>query len=58
MPEVQGVENAPPLREAVLLCYTHGLTHEEAAEVMRIPMGTVKSRVHAALEELRAKWRG
>jgi RNA polymerase sigma-70 factor (ECF subfamily) len=44
---------SPPLREAVLLCYTHGLTHAEAAEAMGVPIGTVKSRVHAALEELR-----
>lgn len=43
-----------PLREAVLLCYTHGLTHEEAAEAMDVPVGTVKSRVHAALEKLRS----
>ena len=44
-----------PLRETVLLCYTHGLTHDEAAEAMGIPVGTVKSRVHAALEELRGR---
>jgi RNA polymerase sigma-70 factor (ECF subfamily) len=42
-----------PLRETVLLCYTHGLTHGEAAEVMGIPAGTVKSRIHAALKQLR-----
>ena len=46
---------SPPLRETVLLCYTHGLTHDEAAEAMGIPVGTVKSRVHAALEELRGR---
>jgi len=44
---------SPPLRETVLLCYTHGLTHEEAAEAMDVPVGTVKSRLHAALEQLR-----
>jgi len=44
---------SPPLRETVLLCYTHGLTHEEAAEAMGVPIGTVKSRLHAALESLR-----
>ena len=44
---------SPALRETVLLCYTHGLTHAEAAEAMEVPIGTVKSRVHAALEELR-----
>ncbi len=44
---------SPPLREVVLLCYTHGLTHSEAAEAMGIPLGTVKSRLNAALEQLR-----
>lgn len=44
-----------PLRETVLLCYTHGLTHAEAADAMEIPLGTVKSRLHAALEELRRR---
>jgi RNA polymerase sigma-70 factor (ECF subfamily) len=42
-----------PLRETVLLCYTHGLTHKEAAEAMGVPLGTVKSRLSAALEQLR-----
>jgi RNA polymerase sigma-70 factor, ECF subfamily len=46
---------SPPLRETVLLCYTHGLTHDEAAEAMGIPLGTVKSRLHSALEELRSR---
>jgi RNA polymerase sigma-70 factor, ECF subfamily len=46
---------SPLLRETVLLCYTHGLTHEEAAEAMGVPIGTVKSRVHAALEDLRTQ---
>jgi RNA polymerase sigma-70 factor (ECF subfamily) len=43
----------PPIRETILLCYTHGLTHAEAAEVMSVPKGTVKSRIHAGLTELR-----
>jgi RNA polymerase sigma-70 factor (ECF subfamily) len=46
---------SPPLRETVLLCYTHGFTHAEAARVMGIPVGTVKSRVNAALEQLRQR---
>jgi len=50
----QAVERlSPPLRETVLLCYTHQLTHEEAAEAMGVPIGTAKSRLHAALESLR-----
>lgn len=41
-------------REAVLICYHAGVTHAVAAEVLEIPLGTLKSRLHAALTELRA----
>lgn len=41
-------------REVVLMCYHHGLTHETAAAVLGVPLGTVKSRLHAALRDLRA----
>ena len=44
----------PPKREILLLCYHVGLTHEQAAEILRIPLGTLKSRLHSALELLRA----
>lgn len=37
----------------VLLCYHRDLTHEQVAEILAIPVGTVKSRLHAALESLR-----
>ncbi len=41
-------------RVIVLLCYHAGMTHEDAAEILELPLGTLKSRLHAALEELRA----
>lgn len=41
-------------RTVVLLCYHAGLTYGEAAEILEIPVGTLKSRLHAALTELRA----
>ena len=41
-------------REIVLLCYHQALSHSQAAEVLGIPIGTLKSRLHAALTELRA----
>lgn len=41
-------------REVVLLCYHAGLTHAIVAELLAIPPGTVKSRLHAALTALRA----
>jgi RNA polymerase sigma-70 factor, ECF subfamily len=40
-------------RFVVLLCYHAGLTHEQAAEILELPLGTLKSRLHAALTELR-----
>ncbi len=51
----QAVERLPVDRRLViLLCYHSGLTHEQAAEILEIPLGTLKSRLHAALAELRA----
>ncbi len=40
-------------RAIVLLCYHQGLTHDEAADALQIPRGTLKSRLHAALKRLR-----
>jgi RNA polymerase sigma-70 factor (ECF subfamily) len=45
----------PDRRTVVLLCYHGGLTHEQAAEILEIPLGTLKSRLHAALTDLRAR---
>lgn len=42
-------------REILLLCYHKGLTHNEAAAALEIPVGTLKSRLHAALNELRER---
>lgn len=52
----EAVGRLPAERQTVLLlCYHEGLTHEEVAEVLEIPLGTVKSRLHAALQELRGR---
>lgn len=40
-------------RLLLLLCYHRGLTHEEAAKVLDIPLGTLKSRLNASLSKLR-----
>jgi RNA polymerase sigma factor (sigma-70 family) len=47
-------------RAAVTLCYTSGLTHEEAAEALQWPLGTVKTNISTGKEKLRrylAPWK-
>lgn len=43
-------------RTAVQLVYYQGLKYRDAAEVLGIPVGTVKSRVHAAILKLNEMW--
>lgn len=51
----EALRRLPPDRRALLaLRYADGLTDTAIAEAMDIPVGTVKSRMHAAREELRA----
>jgi RNA polymerase sigma-70 factor (ECF subfamily) len=53
----RAVDDLPDaLREAVNLVYYQGLKYREAAEVLEIPVGTVKSRLHAALLKLNEAW--
>jgi RNA polymerase sigma-70 factor (ECF subfamily) len=40
------------LRETLILAYHQDLKYREIAEVLKIPVGTVKSRLHAALTKL------
>jgi len=40
------------LRQVVALVYYQGLKYREAADVLDIPVGTVKSRLHAAIQKL------
>jgi len=40
-------------RAALVLCFEHGLTHEEAAAVMGCPLGTLKSHVSRGKARLR-----
>lgn len=48
-------ELAPLHREALILTFVHGLSYQEIAEVLGVPMGTVKSRLFAAKRALRAR---
>jgi RNA polymerase sigma factor (sigma-70 family) len=43
------------LRSVVVLCYLEGFTHEEAAEHLRWPVGTVRSRMARARDLLRQR---
>ena len=43
------------LRETVVLRYVFDLTQEQVAEQTQVPVGTVKSRINRALEQLRSE---
>ena len=42
-----------PHREVLLLRFVHDMQLDEIAQAMEIPLGTVKSRLHNALQALR-----
>ena len=41
------------LRLPLVLCYSEGMTYEEAADVLRIPMTTLRGRLRRGKKELR-----
>ncbi len=41
-----------PSKQVVMLVYFQGLKYREAAQILSIPVGTVKSRLHAAMRKL------
>lgn len=46
----------PPMRAALVLRELEGLEYEEIAQALRIPVGTVRSRLNAARAQFRALW--
>jgi RNA polymerase sigma-70 factor (ECF subfamily) len=51
------VEQLPDfLKQVLLLAYYQGLKYREIADALGIPVGTVKSRLHAALQRLQESW--
>ena len=44
------------LRQVLVLAYYQGLKYREIASIVGIPVGTVKSRLHAALVRLQESW--
>ncbi len=45
---------APAQRAALTLCFALGLSHEEAADTLKIPLGTLKSHVNRGRDKLAA----
>ena len=43
----------PEYRTAVILCHVEGRPYEEIAEIMEVPLGTVKTYIHRARNELK-----
>ena len=44
------------LKQVLLLAYYQGMKYRDIADVLGIPVGTVKSRLHAALVKLQQIW--
>lgn len=44
------------LRQVLILAYYQGMRYREIADILDIPVGTVKSRLHAALVKLQEAW--
>ena len=44
------------LRQVVVLAYYQGLKYREVAEILGVPVGTVKTRLHTALIKLQETW--
>ncbi len=46
----------PPMRAALVLREVEGLEYAEIAQVLNIPVGTVRSRLNTAREQFRKRW--
>ena len=45
------------LRLVLVLSYFHDFAYKEIADILGVPLGTVKSRLHAAVREFAGRWR-
>jgi RNA polymerase sigma-70 factor, ECF subfamily len=54
-----GLEELPiPLKEVIVLCELEEMTYEQAALILAVPIGTVRSRLHRAKVRLATLLRG
>ena len=50
---IKAIDNLKPkLRETIMLCEIQGYTYEEASKQLKCPIGTIKSRIYNAKQEL------
>jgi RNA polymerase sigma-70 factor (ECF subfamily) len=56
---VQNIVDEMPenLRTVLLLNYFHGFAYKDIAEMLGVPLGTVKSRLHAAVKQFARRWK-
>lgn len=56
---VQDIVKAMPenLRVVLLLAYFNRMPYQEVADVLGLPLGTVKSRIHAAVKLFAQRWK-
>jgi RNA polymerase sigma-70 factor (ECF subfamily) len=54
----EAIEELPEhLKLTLILAYYQELKYREIADILHIPVGTVKSRLHAALGKLQERWK-
>ena len=54
----QTIANMPDnLREILILAYFNKFSYKQMADILRIPIGTVKSRLHTAIARFAKEWK-